>query len=187
MIFTYQLGQSLSRTCRSRASPDRRSTPAASRFTSTAYFLYFNDGINQIHVVAEYKDDPRETKEKMAESVPKVRSRNVPRGRSWTPTPTRGERRLRLDRDLARLRFGLLRDRERQHTAIELGLDAASPSARSGRWRSSRVNRAVLALVERVGLAVLALFRVAMPGDREHAVIDTDVEVLLLDARQIGS
>ena len=46
---------------------------------SNAYVLYFNDGINQIRVVAEYKDDamsredmlkvaPREDLEKLAKS-----------------------------------------------------------------------------------------------------------------------
>ena len=44
-----------------------------------AYFLYYNDGVNTIRVVAEYKDDPRETKEKMAEAVPKSDLENVAR------------------------------------------------------------------------------------------------------------
>ena len=69
MIFTYQLGQSTSHP----SAPGVTGSafdPGGFSFTD-AYFLYYNDGVNQIRVVAEYKDDPRETKEKMAESVPK--------------------------------------------------------------------------------------------------------------------
>lgn len=38
---------------------------------SHAYILYFNDGNNQIRVVAEYKDDPASSKEAMAQRVPR--------------------------------------------------------------------------------------------------------------------
>jgi hypothetical protein len=38
---------------------------------SHAYTLYYNDGQNQIRVVAEYKDDATDSKEAMAKLVPK--------------------------------------------------------------------------------------------------------------------
>ena len=44
---------------------------------SHAYTLYYNDGQNQIRVVAEYKDDPLITKEAMAEQVPRADLENV--------------------------------------------------------------------------------------------------------------
>jgi hypothetical protein len=44
---------------------------------SHAYTLYYNDGQNQIRVVAEYKDDPLITKEAMAEQVPRTDLENV--------------------------------------------------------------------------------------------------------------
>ncbi len=69
MIFTYQLGQSTSHPSAPGVSGSAFD-PGGFAFTD-AYFLYYNDGVNQIRVVAEYKDDPRESKEKMAESVPK--------------------------------------------------------------------------------------------------------------------
>jgi len=38
---------------------------------SDAFILYYNDGVNRIRVVAEYKDDPVKTKELMAQQAPK--------------------------------------------------------------------------------------------------------------------
>lgn len=77
MIFTYQLGQSASHP----SAPGVTGSafdPGGFAFTD-AYFLYYNDGVNAIRVVAEYKDDPRESKEKMAESAPKSDLENVAR------------------------------------------------------------------------------------------------------------
>lgn len=48
LIFTYQLGHNYG--------PDDQGNPEGA--FSSAYALYFNDGNNQIRVVAEYKDDP---------------------------------------------------------------------------------------------------------------------------------
>ncbi len=56
MIFTYQLGQSFT---------DKGGT------YSDAYTLYYNDGINQIRIVSEYKDDPVKTAADMAKMAPK--------------------------------------------------------------------------------------------------------------------
>jgi hypothetical protein len=42
-----------------------------------AYTLYWNDGQNQIRVVAEYKDDPLLNKEAMAKEVPRADLENV--------------------------------------------------------------------------------------------------------------
>jgi hypothetical protein len=74
MIFTYQLGQTASHPGGSGSS----FSPGGFSY-SDAYFLYYNDGVNTIRVVAEYKDDPRESKEKMAEAVPKGDLENVAR------------------------------------------------------------------------------------------------------------
>ncbi|HEY1552932.1 MAG TPA: hypothetical protein VGG28_34115 [Kofleriaceae bacterium] len=74
MIFTYQLGQTASHPGGSGSAFD----PGGFSYTD-AYFLYYNDGINTIRVVAEFKDDPRDSKEKMAEAVPKGDLENVAR------------------------------------------------------------------------------------------------------------
>ena len=55
MIYVYQLGQSFG--------PDGGTY-------SDAYALYYNDGVNEARVVAEYKDDPLKTKEDMARKAP---------------------------------------------------------------------------------------------------------------------
>jgi hypothetical protein len=60
MIYTYQLGQHAG------------SGEGGGILTFTdAYALYYNDGVNRIRVVAEYKDDPVKTKELMAKQAPK--------------------------------------------------------------------------------------------------------------------
>ena len=70
MIYTYQLGQSISHPSQP---GDTGSSFDPGGFSYTdAYFLYYNDGVNQIRVVAEYKDDPVKTKEMMAALTPKV-------------------------------------------------------------------------------------------------------------------
>ncbi len=74
MIFTYQLGQTASHP----GGSGSNFNPGGFAYTD-AYFLYYNDGVNTIRVVAEYKDDPRESKEKMAEAVPKGDLENVAR------------------------------------------------------------------------------------------------------------
>ena len=55
MIYVYQLGQSFG--------PDGGTY-------SDAYALYYNDGVNEVRVVAEYKDDPLKTKADMARVAP---------------------------------------------------------------------------------------------------------------------
>ena len=55
MIYVYQLGQSFSQEGGS---------------YSDAYALYYNDGVNEARVVAEYKDDPVRTKDDMARIAP---------------------------------------------------------------------------------------------------------------------
>jgi len=77
MIFTYQLGQSTSHP----SAPNVTGSafdPGGFAYTD-AYFLYYNDGVNAIRVVAEYKDDPRDSKDKMAEAAPKSDLENVAR------------------------------------------------------------------------------------------------------------
>src|SRR5690606_36619151 len=105
------------------------------------------------------------------------------RSRSSTPTPTRGERSPR-DRDLARLRLGPLADRQGEHAAIEPGLDALAVG-HVGQREAAR-ERAELALVERVGLALLALLGLTAARDRHDVVVDGDVEIRLDDAGEIG-
>jgi len=75
MIFTYQLGQSTSHPSGSGVTGSAFDPGGFSY--SDAYFLYYNDGVNAIRVVAEYKDDPRDSKEKMAETAPKGDLENV--------------------------------------------------------------------------------------------------------------
>jgi hypothetical protein len=55
MIYVYQLGQSFN---------------AEGGTFSDAYALYYNDGVNEARVVAEYKDDPLKTKDDMAKVAP---------------------------------------------------------------------------------------------------------------------
>jgi hypothetical protein len=60
IIYTYQLGQHLG------------SGEGGGEFMFTdAFILYYNDGVNRIRVVGEYKDDPVKTKEIMAKQAPK--------------------------------------------------------------------------------------------------------------------
>jgi hypothetical protein len=61
MIYTYQLGYYMG--------------PEGGGYTN-AYVLYWNDGVNQARVVADYKDDPA-TKETMKKLVPKSDLENV--------------------------------------------------------------------------------------------------------------
>ncbi|MDX2087483.1 MAG: hypothetical protein SFX73_06525 [Kofleriaceae bacterium] len=60
VIFTYQFGRSDGK--------DEQGNPIMA--FSNAYALYYNDGNNQIRVVAEYKDDPA-TREQMLEIAPR--------------------------------------------------------------------------------------------------------------------
>ncbi|HEV7555104.1 MAG TPA: hypothetical protein VGO00_06620 [Kofleriaceae bacterium] len=60
-IFTYQAGQSVG-------------TDHSGNLTGTftdAYALYYNDGVNEIRVVAEYKDDPAASKDAMVAAAPR--------------------------------------------------------------------------------------------------------------------
>jgi hypothetical protein len=62
IIYTYQLGQHTG-----------SGGPGGGSFAFTdALALYYNDGVNRIRVVAEYKDDPVKTKELMAQQAPKA-------------------------------------------------------------------------------------------------------------------
>ena len=61
MIFTYQLGQWFG------VGEDGKQHGSF----SNAYILYYNDGVNQIRVVSEYKDDPVATKEDLTKLVPR--------------------------------------------------------------------------------------------------------------------
>lgn len=60
MIWTYQLGQHVG-----------SGEGGGSLAFSDAYILYYNDGINKIRVVGEYKDDPVKSKQIMAQMAPK--------------------------------------------------------------------------------------------------------------------
>src|SRR5207248_2446396 len=80
--------------------------------------------------------------------------------------------------------FGLLRDRQREHAVVELRVDALAVGD-VGQREAAR-ERAVLALVERVALTLRAVLGAAAAADRQDAVVQADVEVLLLDARQVG-
>ena len=60
LIYTYQIGQHAG-----------SGEGGGSFMFSDAFILYYNDGVNRIRVVAEYKDDPVKTKELMAQQAPK--------------------------------------------------------------------------------------------------------------------
>jgi hypothetical protein len=60
VIYTFQLGA---------GSKDDGPSGATLVFTN-AYFAYFNDGVNQVRVIAEYKDDPK-SKENLAILAPR--------------------------------------------------------------------------------------------------------------------
>jgi len=60
-IYTYQAGQLFG--------TDRSGNPTGTY--TDAYALYFNDGVNEIRVVAEYKDDPAASKAAMVAKAPR--------------------------------------------------------------------------------------------------------------------
>lgn len=60
VIYTYQIGEG--------TSPGDEG--GAQQHFTDAYALYYNDGVNQVRVVAEYKDDPR-TAAELAKIAPK--------------------------------------------------------------------------------------------------------------------
>jgi hypothetical protein len=60
LIYTYQLGQHAG-----------SGEGGGSLAFTNAYILYFNDGVNKMRVVAEYKDDPVKSKEILAQQAPK--------------------------------------------------------------------------------------------------------------------
>src|SRR5262249_33724657 len=61
MIYTYQAAQLIGQ--------DDNKNPVAA--WTDAYALYYNDGVTQIRVVAEYKDDPMTSKEAMLQAAPR--------------------------------------------------------------------------------------------------------------------
>jgi hypothetical protein len=63
MIYSYQAGQYFGK--------DDNGNPIGAY--TDAYAVYYNDGVNQIRVVAEFKDDPRGTKEDMLALVPRAK------------------------------------------------------------------------------------------------------------------
>jgi hypothetical protein len=60
-MFTYQLGYA--------ATTDHNGNPTGA--LTDAYALYYNDGTNEIRVVAEYKDDPTASKEALVAAAPR--------------------------------------------------------------------------------------------------------------------
>lgn len=71
LIYTYQLGQGRVPTGSGSAAAAEDKESGGAFSYSDAYILYFNDGVNEIRVVAEYKDDPVKTAEMMAKMAPK--------------------------------------------------------------------------------------------------------------------
>lgn len=75
-IYQYQFGQTQpASSAQTSATGDARR--AGEYAWSHAYVLYYNDGHNQIRVVAEYKDDPAASKEAMAKLVPRTDLENI--------------------------------------------------------------------------------------------------------------
>jgi hypothetical protein len=70
MIYSYQAGQYFGK--------DDNGNPIGAY--TDAYAVYYNDGVNQIRVVAEFKDDPRATKEDMLALVPRAKIEKLAKG-----------------------------------------------------------------------------------------------------------
>lgn len=62
LIYTYQLGWAFG------TDPDTEQMAGA---YSHAYIVYYNDGVNQIRVIAQYADDPVKTREDMVSLAPR--------------------------------------------------------------------------------------------------------------------
>ena len=87
-----------------------------------AYSLYYNDGMNQIRVVGEYKDDPRRRPRRSCEAGAARAISRRSRWRSWTSTRTPGDYFLiEILRGLASAFFAIVSVRT---PFVELGLDA---------------------------------------------------------------
>src|SRR3954470_23457497 len=85
--------------------------------------------------------------------------------------------RLRRDRDLARLGLLGLRDPDLEHAAVEVRLDGLGVDALRQRQRAREgAEGALHAVVALLRGLVLGL---ALARDREHAVLDLDVDVAL--------
>lgn len=77
MIYSYQLGLTQSHPSPAGTPPDSPDfNPGGFSYTN-AYFLYYNDGVNQVRVIAQYQDLPKNTKEEIAKWVPKGDLENV--------------------------------------------------------------------------------------------------------------
>jgi hypothetical protein len=74
LIYTFQLGQT-------NGTFSKGSNAGMSYVAFTyAYILYFNDGVNQIRVVAEYKDAPMASVDEMQKIVPREDLENTAKG-----------------------------------------------------------------------------------------------------------
>src|SRR5512143_2621390 len=90
-----------------------------------------------------------------------------------------------LHLDALRLRLGLLRQVDEEHAVLRLGADLLRVDAR--RQREAAGERAVGQLDAMVVLALLLHLQLALALQGEHAVLESDLDVLRLDAGQLGA
>src|SRR5262249_42809919 len=88
------------------------------------------------------------------------------------------------DADLLRLHFGLLGDDEREDAVAQLGLHVLAVDALGQREAPAEAAERPLVGVE--ALALLALLGLAATGHRETILGEGDIEILLLDAGEVG-
>src|SRR6185437_8222663 len=84
----------------------------------------------------------------------------------------------------ARRGFGTLRNRHLEHAVLADGLDAFRVGA--VRQRETTIEQAMRALDARQLAVLLARFRLALALDRENALLHRDLDILRIDAGNVG-
>src|SRR4051812_18843401 len=87
------------------------------------------------------------------------------------------------NRDLARLGFLALIQRDDQHAVVELGIDGLLIDGR--RKREAAQETRITALVQQqfaLAIAALLLFAASLGGDRQRLVFQRDIDLLFLVA-----
>src|SRR5215207_6263076 len=92
--------------------------------------------------------------------------------------------RAAADLDAGRLRLLGLRDTDLEHALVEAGLHIGRLRALGQRQRAREASEGPLDAM--VALALFLALATPLAGEREHAVLDLDVDVLLAHPRKIG-
>src|SRR6266545_3367229 len=90
-----------------------------------------------------------------------------------------------LHLDALRLRLGLLRQVDEEHTLLGLGADVFRVDGR--RQREGASERTVAQLETVIVLARGFLLELALALERQNAILESDLDVLRLDAGQLGA